>query len=170
LLLRTVRRNSTPSVDDYHAMLKHVCAPRPSERVLGFVAVFIASFGMALFGVGGRTLVGGVVVGSLLIVVKGLRTQHRLRPRPGGALLCRYDVQLTEGGVHLRTRHWTSHVTWHGVLAVEEAAAHWFLRIDTASVYTVPKRSFPNGEAMQQFVDFARNGVSRAQVTENTVA
>ncbi len=78
-------------------------------------------------------------------------------------MLCRYDVELTQGGVRVQTPHWTNALLWPGILAVEETATHCFLRIDAAGAYTVPKRSFPNGEAMQQFVDFARDCVSRAQ-------
>lgn len=152
---------------DYLAMSKHVCAPDPGSlwigRLLWLGSVFVASFTLALLGRSGWAFLAGMGAGFLLMLVKVLRTQRRLQPRPGGAVLCRYDVQLTSSGVHLQTANWTSEVRWHGILAVEETAAHCFLRVDTAGVYTVPKRSFPNTEAMRQFVDFARNSVSRAQ-------
>ena len=151
---------------DYRAMLKHVCAPDRRgvwiERLLWFGGVFVASFSLALLGGDRTAFLAGMGVGLLLMVVKGLRTQLRLQPRPGGAVLCRYDMKLTHSGVHIQTANWTSDVPWHGILAVEETAAHCFLRIDTAGVYTVPKRSFANDEATRQFVDFARNCVSRA--------
>jgi hypothetical protein len=157
-------------LDDYHAMSKHVCARGPGERLLWFAGVFLASFSMALFGRDGRAFVGGMVVGFLLMLVKLLRTQLRLRPQPGGAVLCGYDVQLTRSGVHVQTPNWTSDMPWRSILAVEETAAHCFLRIDRASVYTVPKRAFPNGEATRQFVDFARECALRAQVAESAPA
>lgn len=157
-------------LDDYNAMLKHVCAPGLSERLSWLGAVFVGSFGMALFGQDGRSFLAGMVVGLLLMVVRGLRMQRRLLPRPGGAVLCRYDVQLTQVGVHVQTPNWMSDAPWHGILAVEETAAHCFLRIDTSSVYTIPKRSFPNGEAMRRYVDFARDCVSRAEVARSSRA
>jgi len=150
-------------LDDYHATLKHVCAPGPSERLLWLAAVFIASFGIALFGRTGRDFLAGMVAAFLLVFAKGLRTRRRLQPRREGAVLCRYDVQLTESGVHAQTPNWTSDIPWHGIRAVEETAAHCFLRVYTVSVYAIPKRSFPNAEAMRQFIDFARECVSRAR-------
>lgn len=155
------------SLDDYHAMLRHVCSPGRSERRLWFGAVFLASFSMAVFGRDGRVLLVGMVVGFLLMLVRGLRTQRRLRPRSGGAVLCCYDVQLRQGGVRVETPNWASDVPWHGILAVEETATHCFLRVDAASVYTIPNRSFANGEAMRQFIDVARDCMSRVRIAGN---
>jgi hypothetical protein len=152
-------------LDDYHRMVKHAYAASPSERVLSFAAIFIATFaGMAFFGRDGRVFLAGMWVGIFGLLVRLLHAQHRLRPQRDGAWLCRYDVQLTPSGARVQTPNWTCDVPWRGILAVEETAAHCFLRIDTASVYTIPKRSFPNGEAMRQFIDFARDCVSRAKV------
>jgi hypothetical protein len=130
--------------------------------------VFIASFIRAVFGRDGRGVLAGMIAGFLLMAVKGLLTQRRLRPRPGGALLCRYDVQLTQHGVHVQTPHWTNTLLWPGILAVEETPSHCFLRIDRAGAYTVPKRSFANDEAARQFVAFARDCAARAQITGAT--
>lgn len=152
-------------------MLKHVCAPDArglrGERLLWFGGVFVASFIMALLGRDGMAFLAGMGAGFLLMVVKGVRTQRRLQPRPGGAVLCGYDVQLTQSGVHIQTANWTSDVPWHGIVAVEETAAYCFLRIDTAGAYTVPKRAFPNDEAMRQFVDFARSCVVASKSAGN---
>lgn len=149
---------------DYHAMLKHVCAVGSPglERLVGFVVVFAVSFVVALLGYDSRGFVAGVLVGILLMVLKVLRAQRRLTPQPGRALLCRYDVRIAPAGVHLQTPNWTSDTSWRAILAVEETPAYCFFRVDTASVYTVPKRAFPNDQAMRNFIDFARDCVSRA--------
>jgi hypothetical protein len=153
---------------DYNAMLKHVCAPASTglwriERLLWLAGIFIAGFSMVLFGRPGRFLLAGMIGAFSLMAVKMLLNQIRLRPLPHGAVLCRYDVQLTQSGVHVQTPNWTCDVPWHGIRAVEETAHHCFLRIDTISVYTIPKRSFASGEAMQRFIDFAHDSAARAR-------
>lgn len=153
------------SMGDYNAMLRHASAPGPRERLLWFGVVFLGSFGVVLFGRYGIAFVAGLVAGFLMLSIKMLQARHRLQPRPEGALLCHHDVALTEKGVHTQTPTWTGEWTWHAILDVEETAEHCFLRVDTVSLYTIPKRSFPNSEAMRQFVDFARDGVSRAKAT-----
>jgi len=155
-------------LEDFNAMAKHLYATGSSSpwggRLVWLAAVFIGSFGASVLGRGSRGFVAGLVAGVVLMLVPLIRLQRRLRPRPGGAVLCHYDVQLTPEGVHLQTQHWTADVPWHGIVAVEETAAHCFLRIDTCSAHTIPKRSFPDGEAMRQFIDFARECTARAQV------
>jgi YcxB-like protein len=151
-------------LDDYHALLKHVCGPNRSERLLWLGAVFIASFGSFAFFRPNRTsFLVGMLVGFVLMLVFVLRAQRRMQPRPGAAVLCRYDVQLTPGGVHIQTPNWTSDIPWHGILAVEETAAHCFFRIDSNAAYLFPKRSFPDGETTRQFIAFAHECVSRAR-------
>ncbi len=154
-------------LSDYHAMMRHVCAPgssRFSAALLVWIAtVFFASAGMSLFGRDGRAFPAGMVAGFLLMLANGMRTQRRLRPRPQGAVLCHYELQLTQDGMHVQTPVWRSDLLWRGILAVEETPAHCFLRIDSASVYTIPKRAFADGEASRQFIDFARSCVSRAR-------
>jgi len=156
------------SLDDYHAMVKHVGAPPPSERALSLAAACIASFSLVASGRDGRMAFAGMMAGILLILVKVSRAQRRLQPRPGRAVLCHYDVRFTEGGAHVHTPNWTCDVPWHGIFAVEETVAHCFLRVDAASVYTIPKRSFPNGEAVREFVDFARRCVASAGSPEQS--
>jgi hypothetical protein len=148
---------------DYHAMSRHVGAGHRNERLLWFAAIFVASFSLVILGRDGRTFFAGMLAGFLLMLVRMFFAQRRLQPQPGGALLCRYEVQLSSSGVHVQTPNWMSDIPWCGVRAVEETAAHCFLRTDTICVHTVPKRAFPNSEAMRQFIDFARNSVSRTQ-------
>src|SRR5688572_18438689 len=112
------------SLDDYHAMAKHVSSPPPSERVLSLVAACIVSFSLVASGRDGRMVFVGMMAGLFLILVKVARTQRRLQPRPGRAVLCHYDVQLGNGGAHVHTPNWTCDVPWHGIFAVEETGAH----------------------------------------------
>jgi hypothetical protein len=132
-------------LDDYHAMLKHACAPSPSERVLSFAAIFIASFaGIAFFGRDGRVFLAGMGVGILGLFVRLLRTQHRLRPQRDGAWLCGYDVQLTQSGARVQTPNWTCDVPWRGIL---NGVSQKFKRGDSFL------RSRPNGYSSRYFSD-----------------
>jgi len=170
--LETPAINYELLLDDYHAVVKHVSASGRSERLLWLGAVFVVTFGSMVF-LGARNRIAflvGMLVGLWLVFVYVLRAQRRIRPRPGAAVICRYDVQLTPSGVHVQTPNWTSDVPWHGILAVEETAAHCFFRVDSHAAYIFPKRSFPDAEDMQQFIDFARDCVSRAQIAGNTLA
>jgi hypothetical protein len=155
---------------DYTAMAQHLLARasafRWSSRLLIFGTVFISVVVARLFGRSGRAFLAGVLVGLVLFIGNRLLTTRQLKPRPGGAWLCQYDVELTEGGVHVQTPNWKCDLPWHGVIAVEETHAHCFLRVDNYGVYTIPKRAFPNDEAVQQFVDFAHECVSRARGTQ----
>jgi len=152
---------------DYRAMVRHLFARasgyRWSFRIFIFASVFVAFLGAALLGRNGRAFIAGVLLGFLLIVARWLLSLRQLQPRPGGAWLCPYDVQLSDGGMRVQTPNWTCDVPWHGVVAVEETGTHCFLRIDNWSVYTIPKRAFASDEAVQQFIDFAHEGVARSR-------
>lgn len=156
------------SLDDYNAMVMHLGAPPRSERVLWLAAIYIAGFGLVVSGRDGRVALAGMVAGFLLMFVKALIARRRLQPRPGRAVLCHYDVRLGESGAHVQTPNWTFDVPWRGIVAVEETGAHCFLRLDTVSAYTIPKRSFPDGEAAREFVDFARSRVASAASPKNS--
>ena len=144
--------------------LKHVSAAGWQERLYGNIGIAIISFGLVCgLGWDGRFVCLGMMIGVGFMLARATRTQLRLAPKPGAALLCSYEVQLTESGMRAQTPRWTTDVPWHGILAIEETAGHCFLRIDTASVYTIPKRAFPDEPALRQFIDFAREGVSRAR-------
>jgi len=147
------------SLSDYRAMSRQLVAGHRGEPLVWFVA----SFCLLGFARVGKAFIAGFIVGVLLLLIRLLYAQRRLRPEPGGALLCHYEIQLTSNGVHIETPSWTSDVPWRGIRAVEETPTHCFLRSDSVCVYTVPKRAFPNAEALRQFADFARDSVSRSQ-------
>jgi hypothetical protein len=132
-------------------------------RLFAFGTASVGVLGMRLYGGDGKAFAAGLFAGLFLVIVGWLLTIRHVQPSPGGAWLCRYDVQLTDGGVHLKTPQWVCDVPWHGIVAVEETTAHCFLRIDRMMVYVIPKRAFASGEAVQQFIDFAHECVSRSR-------
>lgn len=159
---------------DYQAMSRHVYKSGAGNwsglRLALPVAFLIGAFVVRRFGRDGQVFGMGALVAFMVMLTWLSIAMLRLRPRLGGAWLCHYDVQLTDAGVRLQTPHWTCDLPWHGVLAVEETSAHCFLRIDTASMYVIPKRAFANDGALQQFIGFAREGVARARAARSTSA
>jgi hypothetical protein len=157
------------SRDDYRAMIRHVCRAPASERVAWLACIFAVNFGAVLVGQQALGFLVGLTVSFALMFARGLLVQRRLLPRAGGTILCRYEMRLGYDGVRTQTPHLQSHYAWPGVIAVEETAAHCFLRTDTAAAWTIPKRAFYDGEAARQFVDYARDCVSRAHAAPNSL-
>jgi hypothetical protein len=155
---------------DYQAMLRYACG-RGAVRSVGFVGKlpavvlggFVVGLGIAFLRRDPSAFVAGLFVPFLLILLSVRSTQQRLRPRPGGAVLCRYRLQLDDAGMHVETPLWSSHFSWTGILAVDETAAYCFLRLDTAAAHAIPKRAFADAGAAARFVSFAREHAARAR-------
>jgi hypothetical protein len=149
---------------DHQALLAHICAPpKRATRLLQFGVVggvFVAACAASLVVQSVDSFLLGMVAVSLLLAV-ATRALMRARtaqlvPTSGGSILCHDELALTDDGVKITTPFWRSIHQWEGVVAVEEAADHVFLKVDTVAAYTVPRRAFASNDDFRAFVRTAQ--------------
>jgi hypothetical protein len=161
----------TLELRDHRAMTAFVCAPASDQskrlRWLIVPAPFLLTVGVASQLV---ESVSSFVLGILALLfwlwvaIKFMRprAQRMLEPTTGGTILCEYQLTLNADGVEIRTQHWDSLTRWSGVVSVDETPDHVFLRIDNVAAYTVPRRAFPDEDALRRFVSVARAHIAAA--------
>jgi hypothetical protein len=78
------------------------------------------------------------------------------KPFPGGSLVGRRRVELTEDGIRQSADLHDAKTRWAGVLSIDETPAHIFLMTDRLAGYIVPARAFASADERAAFVAFAR--------------
>ena len=79
------------------------------------------------------------------------RHQERLLPNPNSCRLGSHLYKITDEGFFDCSPNMDVVVRWPAVLSLQETARYFFVMIDRASGYILPKRSFSSDTEMERF-------------------